>query len=72
MKILENRPEHLQPKYRFRCSNCQSLIEYVKTEAVVGTDKIEGDYHTVTCPVCLFTTTWYNVHPYQGRKPPFL
>ena len=54
MNILErgNDPNDPSKLFKARCSNCKSLIEFARGEAEVTYDQRDGDFMTVTCPVC--------------------
>lgn len=52
MKVIKkgNLPEN--KTYRVICSYCKSELEFEQREGKITYDQREGDYITVTCPVC--------------------
>ena len=54
MKVLERGQNPNDPNKLFnaRGHGCKSLIEFARVESKVTYDQRDGDFMTVTCPVC--------------------
>jgi RNase P subunit RPR2 len=38
--------------YRATCGHCSSLLQFKQSEATFTSDQRDGDYVSVSCPVC--------------------
>lgn len=52
MKIICRGVDPKEHTWRGTCLNCKTLVEFSKAEARYNHDQRDGDYLTVTCPVC--------------------
>lgn len=52
MKVLERGQVPEERVYKARCMRCKSLLEFQRHEARFTPCQKDGDFLTVTCPVC--------------------
>lgn len=52
MRIIKegSRPE--TALYESTCWNCQTVFEYVRSEAKLNFDQRDGDFLSIDCPLC--------------------
>lgn len=52
MEIIKRGTPPDEIEYEAKCNNCKTEIKFKRSEAVVTFDQREGDYMSISCPVC--------------------
>lgn len=52
MKIIKKGILPKERMHRAKCYNCKTEIEFKEEEAVIIYDQRDGNYLSITCPVC--------------------
>ena len=52
MQIIKRGVRPANRVYRASCDGCNSVIQFVHSEATVHIDQRDGNYLTIKCPVC--------------------
>lgn len=52
MKIIHRGERPEEKVYRATCWRCKTQVEFQRGEARYHSDQRDGDYLSVTCPVC--------------------
>lgn len=54
MRIIKKGKKPEEKKYRGTCGKCKTVVEFKRSEAKFIPDFRDGDFLTVTCPVCSY------------------
>jgi hypothetical protein len=57
MKVIHQGNNPATVPLQCTCGQCRSVIEFLPFEAKRTFDQREGDFYSITCPVCQFTIT---------------
>lgn len=52
MKIIEQGQIPEEKTYQCTCRNCKTVFEFKKYEARYVSDQRDGDFLTISCPIC--------------------
>lgn len=52
MKVITRGVLPSEQIHRITCSTCNSELEFTRAEGTITRDQRDGDFITVTCPVC--------------------
>lgn len=52
MKVIKRGMPPAEKPYHVECRSCRSEIEFTRMEAKFTPDQRDGDFLTITCPVC--------------------
>lgn len=68
MKIIQRGANPAAEPIRATCRKCQTIFEFHPLEAKYSADQRDGDFYSITCPVCSQTVAVNanrGAHPYE-------
>jgi uncharacterized protein with PIN domain len=57
VKIIHRGVDPKDTTHRAVCARCKTEVEFTQSEAVYHSDRREGDFLSIACPVCADTIT---------------